>query len=427
MKIKTTFFLILILLGGNSLGQSHTKSTIHDLIQIHTEEIYDSLVIIRRDLHMHPEISEQEQRTSAQIASYLLSLGLEVKTNIGGYGVIGILNTGRLGKKIAWRADIDAIKTNQPDVVEYKSKNEGIRHICGHDVHTTIGLGIANVLTKNKDKLNGVIYFVFQPAEENFKGAKAMLDNGLFDIISPEEIYGLHMSPMSSGYISARTGNVYASRYTMTLTFRNSKKNDEIIEYTTALVNSFDNGKSGYDIWDSRNLGDPEVGVSNPNSIYKNFVHVNKNHTLDKDTTDFTIFSVITSSDISLLDTTLVLIVNRIRKSKYAKEFVSAKYVYKHPAVINDPALTKASLNSIANIYGEEQIVYTYGAIPQFNDDFAYFQQHVPGVYFFLGGSNSEKGLISMPHTPNFAVDEECIKVGVKYFTSLIYERLAIE
>ncbi|UWX55896.1 M20/M25/M40 family metallo-hydrolase [Maribacter litopenaei] len=136
-----------------------------------------------------------------KVASYLESLGLEVKKGIGGYGLVGILDTGRPGKHIAWRADMDAIATNMPDVVEFNSKNDGVRHICGHDVHTTIGLGIADVLTGLKEYLNGTVYFIFQPAEEKFTGAKAMMNDGLFDIIKPDEIYGLHLSPSPLGTI----------------------------------------------------------------------------------------------------------------------------------------------------------------------------------------------------------------------------------
>ena len=190
---KITLSLLTLIFGCYAFGQYATNElpvsiekefSIHKNVQQHTSAIFDSLVKIRRDFHSCPEVSEKEKRTSKKVATYLESLGLEVKTNIGGYGVIGILNTGKIGKRVAWRADIDAIASDIPDVVDFSSKNEGVRHICGHDVHTTIGLGIANVLVSQKENLTGTVYFIFQPAEEIFKGAKAMIDDGLFDIAS---------------------------------------------------------------------------------------------------------------------------------------------------------------------------------------------------------------------------------------------------
>lgn len=187
------------------LTSDQSNSLSHVFIQQKTDEIFDSLVSIRRDFHVYPELSGQEERTSKKIEQYLVSLGLEVKTNIGGFGVVGILHGAKKGKKIAWRADIDAMPSNIPDVVNFKSKNEGIRHICGHDVHTTVALGIANVLASQTENLEGTIYFVFQPSEENLKGAQAMIDDGLFDIINPDEMYALHMSPFPAGTIATKS------------------------------------------------------------------------------------------------------------------------------------------------------------------------------------------------------------------------------
>src|SRR6056297_3765452 len=160
---KLAISLIALVIGCHIFGQDTFKEfplvpkntlEIHKNVQNRTDEIFDSLVNIRRDFHKYPELSELEKRTSTKVASYLESLGLEVIKGIGGYGVVGILNTGRPGKHIAWRADIDAIATDIPDVVDFSSKNEGIRHICGHDVHTTVGIGIADVLVSLKEHLH---------------------------------------------------------------------------------------------------------------------------------------------------------------------------------------------------------------------------------------------------------------------------------
>ena len=114
----------------------------------------------------------------------------------------------------------------------------------------------------------------------------------------------------------------------------------------------------------------------------------------------------------------------KIHNSGYSRDLVSVNYSSEYPTVINDKNITTKSLNCITEVYGEKTIIPNYGVIPIMNDDFSYFQQMIPGVYYFLGASNYPEGIISMPHTSNFAVDEECIKVGVKYFSSMIVERL---
>ena len=139
------------------------------------------MVEIRRDLHQNPELAGNEIRTAKVIADYLTDLGLKVKTGIAGYGVIGILKGKEDGKNVAWRADMDALLNDLPDDVSYKSKISGVQHGCGHDVHMAIGLGIAEVLAKNIDSIRGTIYFIFQPEEETFVGAKNIVNNDAFD------------------------------------------------------------------------------------------------------------------------------------------------------------------------------------------------------------------------------------------------------
>ncbi|WP_321540182.1 M20 metallopeptidase family protein [Flavobacterium piscinae] len=172
--MKLSYHLTLILLLSSVILGCKTsqEKNIHQKIENDTEEIFDKLVEIRRDFHQNPEIAGDESRSSKIIAEYLINLGLEVKTGIAGNGVIGILKGKKEGKIIAWRADMDALPHDFPDEVSYKSKNKGIQHGCGHDIHMAIGLGIAEVLSKNKEAINGTVYFIFQPEEETFVGAK---------------------------------------------------------------------------------------------------------------------------------------------------------------------------------------------------------------------------------------------------------------
>lgn len=434
---KLAISLITLVIGCQIFGQDTFKEfplvhkntlEIHKNVQNRTDEIFDSLVKIRRDFHKYPELSEQEKRTSTKVASYLESLGLEVKKGIGGYGVVGILNTGKPGKHVAWRADIDAIATDIPDAVDFKSNNKGIRHICGHDVHTTIGLGIADVLSSLKENLTGTVYFIFQPAEEKFTGAKAMITDGLFDIIKPDEIYGLHLSPSPLGTILTKPNNIYAHRTKIEVAFQNLDDKDQMVNYTKELLSGLQTYDTISEFWDDRNILSPEFGVGNPNSLYKSYVAVRSDFRIDTSETDLKISTIVDASNLKELDLFLESIKREIKRSNFSEHLLSVEFSYvlgKNKSPMNDEFLANETMNAISRVYGKQHVLHMYGVAPgSFGDDFTFFQKHTPGVYFFLGGSNYEKGIIAMPHTPNFMVDEECIKTGVNYFSSMIIERL---
>lgn len=400
-----------------------SETSIHELIKIHANELADSLIKIRRDFHMYPELPGQEKNTAEKIANYLHALGLEVKTNIGGYGVVGILKGGQEGKHVSWRADIDAFQTDLPDKVAFASKHAGVRHICGHDVHTTIGLGIANVLARHKDKLQGTVSFVFQPSEENFKGAKAMLNDGLFDEISPDEIYGIHIFPMPSGIISTKAEEVFAYNRRIRLTFEKDIPIGSVKQLTKTIAQDVLRTQPGSQPWELQNLSDPVKGVGSPDTHFKDYLFVFEDFIVSEQNEQLLFESTLFETRKENLDKIPEVFKQHIEKSEYKDKLVSVDYITESPTVVNDTELTTSAIKTIGKIYGEQCFYADYGQIPYFNDDFAYFQQHVPGVYFFLGGSDFEKGLVSMPHSPNFAVDESCIEVGVSYFSSLLFER----
>ncbi|MFA0964011.1 M20 family metallopeptidase [Roseivirga sp. BDSF3-8] len=400
------------------------NNTMHQAIRQRTDQIYDSLVAIRRDFHRHPEVAENEAETSQKIIRYLKELGLEVLTDVGGYGVVGILHGSEGGKSIAWRADIDAMASDFPDVVDFASENEGVRHICGHDVHTTVAMGIANVLASQKDHIRGTVYFVFQPSEENIKGAKAMIDDGLFDLIKPDETYALHISPFPAGTIAAKAGNMYADYKKIDILLDKNDNSAEAISAVKEIIRSIENKRSP-DAFDNRaNLGHPEMGVMNPNTIYKDYLSLDATIRVKEGDSNVTINAYMNSSDDEQLKRAKELLTQKLRSFEYKDLVQSIDF---HPityTVKNDPALVNKSLESISTIYGSESVVPLYGVLAGNSDDFALFQEQVPGVYFFLGGSDYSKGVISMPHTPGFQVDESSIKIGVQYFSSLIVERL---
>ena len=162
------------------------------------EEAREDLIEVRRDIHRHPEASGQEERTAALVADRLRALGLEVETGVGGHGVVGVLRGGQPGPVVAYRADMDAVRDNSPDPVPFRSELPGVRHICGHDIHTTVALGVAVALSAVRDELPGTVKFVFQPAEENIQGAKAMIEDGVLEDPAPSAIFAVHTAPWRS-------------------------------------------------------------------------------------------------------------------------------------------------------------------------------------------------------------------------------------
>ena len=169
-------------------------------IRAAAEAMTPALIATRRDIHQNPELGNRETRTGALVAERLRALGLEVRHPVAKTGVVGILRGGRPGPVVGVRADMDALPIQERNDVPYKSRNAGVKHACGHDAHTTIVLGAAEVLAKMKDRLPGTVVFVFQPAEEGPPegeegGAPLMVKEGVLDDPKIGAMYGLHMDP----------------------------------------------------------------------------------------------------------------------------------------------------------------------------------------------------------------------------------------
>jgi amidohydrolase len=172
----------------------------------------DSMVALRRDFHRHPELSFKEHRTAEIIAERLHRAQLEVRTGIGGTGVMGILHGDTPGRTIAWRADIDALPLIEKLDAPFASATEGVMHACGHDGHTAIAITLAEILAVRRAEMPGTAVFLFQPAEEVFGGAKPMIDAGVLDNPRVDEVYGLHLTTqMPVGQVSVRPGPSMAS------------------------------------------------------------------------------------------------------------------------------------------------------------------------------------------------------------------------
>ena len=408
MKIQLLLFLLLITLSGYS--QNKKEALTRELVSAETDRIYDKLVKIRRDIYANPELAGNEKRTQEIIKKYLLDLGIEVKTDTYGHSIIGILNGEKKGKKIAWRAEMDALPNGQ--------------HGCGHDVHMAIGLGIAEILAKNKESINGTVYFIFQPEEETFVGAKKMIEQGLFSIINPDEIYSLHVTALPVGQIMVKPNEMFAYQKRIRIKLKNELSKEEVKGLTRKMYSSLSRSQLNSKPWEIQHMSDPKIGLMNPNTIFKDYMIVDDKFNIYSEKDELFLETYLYETNQSNLQKIIPKIEQLIGEERYKDKLLSISFIQENPTVVNDEKLTKSAIKTLNGIYGSNLVVPDYGQAPYFNDDFAYFQQKVPGVYFFLGGSNIEKGIVAMNHTPNFNVDEESIKIGVRSFSSLIMERL---
>ncbi|PYV89635.1 MAG: amidohydrolase [Acidobacteria bacterium] len=194
---------------------------IFNLITEKSRAFEQQLIGIRRDLHQYPELSNREFRTSEKVAGFLKSLGLPVQTGVAKTGVVALLQGAQAGPAVAIRADMDALPITELNEVPYRSRNEGVKHACGHDVHTTIVLGVAETLTAVREHLRGEIKFIFQPAEEGVPagekgGAYSMVEEGVLESPPVEAIFGLHVMPsIEVGKVGYHIGPVWASNDTL--------------------------------------------------------------------------------------------------------------------------------------------------------------------------------------------------------------------
>lgn len=423
MKFKKTFVLCVLLGGLLICCKPSDKKTIHQKIKQDTDEIFERLIPIRRDFHQHPELAGNEKRTSKIIANYLSNIGLEVTTGFSGNAVLGVLKGGKEGKSIAWRADMDALPNDFPDDASYSSKVAGVQHGCGHDVHLAIGLGIATVLAKNKEAVQGTIYFIFQPEEETFVGAKNIVQSSLFSKINLDEIYALHVTALPVGKIMVKPNELYAYQKRIQLTFNNTLKKKEAATLYAEIRSQMLRKKDGANPWEIPMAFDATIGLNNPNTVFKDYLFLEENVVVDSDERQLYLKAYLYETDPSKLEHIVPKIEAIIGNSIHKEKFISASYIQENPTVINEEALTTQAVQTLTNIYGKDAVVKAYGQIPYFNDDFYYFQQYTPGVYFLLGGSNIEKGIHAMNHAPSFGVDEECIRTAVSTFSSLLFER----
>jgi len=395
----------------------------HSTIQSIAVGLQPKLVEIRRDLHQHPELSNREFRTAGIVAEHLKGLGLSVQTGVAHTGVVGLLEGDRPGPTIAVRADMDALPIQELNVVPYRSEHDGVKHACGHDVHTTVGLGVAEVLSQIRTMLAGSVKFIFQPAEEGAPagetgGAYLMLDEGVLDNPSVESILGLHVMPtLDAGKLGYHAGPVWASNDAIELVIHGRKTHgayphtgiDAILVVSHVLQAL-------------QTLVNRSVDVRDPLLISFGMIQGGNQFNVIAD--EVRLLGMMRCLSPELRRTApgrIEELVRGITNSFGASH--SLKFTPGAPVTMNHPKMVEKAVPVLEAAVGKANVLLQK---PQMGaEDFACYAERVPGFYFMLGVRNESRGITEMLHTPHFDVDEACLSVGVQAMSSLVLEYLS--
>ncbi|MEO7213145.1 amidohydrolase [Mucilaginibacter sp.] len=422
--------LLLLALTAVSLTASAQNSASNKAISAKADALQDKIIAWRRDFHEHPELGNREVRTSGIIAKHLKSLGIEVQTGIATTGVVGILKGGKPGPVVALRADMDALPVTERVPLPFASKVKtqyngqevGVMHACGHDSHMAILMGVAEVLAGMQKDLRGTVKFIFQPAEEGAPagengGAEQMVKEGVLENPKVDVIFGLHINSQTEvGKIVYRPGGTMAGVSDLQITVK---------------------GRSAHGAYPWSSI-DPVVVSAQIISSLQSIVSRNVNVTENPAVVTIGViqggsrFNIIPESvkmqgtvryfteyDEKLVTDNVRRIATKTAEAYGATAEVMLPFSNHYPVTFNDVALTAKMLPSLEAAAGKENVMLrppVTGA-----EDFSFFQQKVPGIFFFLGGMPKGGNSITAPshHTPDFYLDESGFTLGVKALCNL--------
>lgn len=410
------FLLSLLFLAGPAAADDAA-------LRAAVQALAPALVETRRDIHRHPELGNREERTGKLVAERLRVLGLEVRHPVAKTGVVGILRGGRPGATLALRADLDALPIEERNDVPYKSLNPGVKHACGHDAHTTIVLGVAEVLQQFKARLPGTLVFVFQPAEEGPPegergGAQLMIEEGLLSEWKPVAMYGLHMdSTLDVGSLGYAIGPIFASSDTFTIEVQGKKTHGayphtglDPIPVAAQIVTAL------------QALVARELDARNPKVLTIGQIHGGNRHNIIADKVSMQ--GTLRTLDAELRREALARL-RRVVENTAEAFGTTARLTFAddgNPPTVNDAAVTRAALPSLERVYGKQRVLLVE---PQMGaEDFAQFAERVPSLYVKMGVRNAARGITAMIHTEDFDVDEDVLPLGVRAMSTLLWDEL---
>ncbi|MGI9107496.1 MAG: M20 metallopeptidase family protein [Pyrinomonadaceae bacterium] len=387
------------------------------------EAMRPQLVVQRRDFHMHPELSNREKRTAGVVAERLKSLGFdEVKTGVAHHGIVGLLKGGKPGGVVAVRADMDALPIQETNDVPYKSQTPGVKHACGHDLHTTVALGVAEVLSRMRAEISGSVKFIFQPAEEGVPegeegGARLMIKEGAMENPRPQAIFGLHSMPtVETGELAYTSGAMMASADRLYITIRGKQSHGaqphegvDAVAVAAECVMALQNIRSRrIDPMEPLVVSIGKISGGTRFNILASEVKLEGTmRTLNED---------VRSRAKALIKETLTGVV-----AAYGASF-ELEFKEDTAVTINEPRLVEETLPVMRRVLGAGKVLARPPGM--IAEDFSYFQRIVPGFFYYLGVGNRAKGIDAKLHTAAFDIDEESLVVGVKVMSNVLLDYL---
>ena len=375
------------------------------------------IIRIRRAIHQRPELSFQENATAGLVAEKLRSMGIEVRANVGGTGVLGVLRGSKRGKVVGLRADMDALPIEEMADVEFKSKAKGVMHACGHDTHVAMLLGAARLLARHRDELSGVVKFFFQPAEEHGGrgGAKPMIEDGVMRNPKVDYVFGLHIEgDRNSGEFGVRSGAVMAAPDAFEVRIHGKGGHGSAPHQTVDPIYI-----AAHLILALQGVSSRMIDPVQPFVISIGSVHGGTKENIIPD-------DAVLQGTVRTLDSkTRRRAIKKVKEVSKATcrtfgatcvvEFIKDAY----PITYNDPKATARVTEILKTMRGtkvkvEDQMLG--------GEDFSRFLEKAPGTFYFLGTRNPRKGCVYPNHSSRFRVDEDVLKFGAASLAAVAFE-----
>ncbi len=368
-------------------------------------QLNDELIALRRDLHQHPETAFEEVRTAGIVARELAALGMEVQTGIGTTGVIGLLEGAHDGPTVLVRADMDALPIHEENEFEYASTVPNKMHACGHDGHVSISLAVAKMLSAHKDSMRGRIKFVFQPAEEVGRGARAMIDDGALTDPRPDVTVGLHLwNSLPYGVVSAADGGVMAgaSIFNITITGKgahaaNPHTGVDPVVCAAHMITAFQTIISrGIDPTDTGVISVTQVDAGDAYNIIPQKATLGGTiRTFDKATRDF-------------ISERMTEVAHSVAAALRCQAEIAIEHIT--IPVVNHAdvgAKLRPIFEALPDVTALDLTARTMGA-----EDVSAFMDDIPGLYFFVGAQDATQDAYYGHHHPRFSIDERALPLG---------------
>lgn len=409
-----------------------------DNLERNFKDIEQKVIDWRRDIHQNPELGNREFRTATLVAKHLRSLGMEVKTEVGVTGVIGVLKGGLPGPVVALRADMDALPVLERTPISfaskattfYEGKETAVMHACGHDSHVAILMGVAEILSGMQKELKGTVKFIFQPAEEGAPkgeegGAELMVKEGALNNPKVDVIFGLHINAqVEVGKITYRPGGMFAGVGDMKITVKGkSSHGAEPWSSVDPIVVS------------AQIINNLQTIVSRNVNVTKNAAVVtigaihggNRSNIIPEQVEMLGTVRTLSEADEKLVFERIRQIVTKTAEANGTEATLELPYSSHYPVTFNNIALTAKMLPSLQKSTGAENVVLVPAETGA--EDFSFFANEVPGFYFYVGALPKGKDPeTSAPHhTPEFYLDESGFITGVNAMVNLVVDYMEMK